>query len=72
MAARMLLKKKGVPYTDIALDKDPDLRREIEAKSGRRTVPMIFIGEQAIGGFDELDALEKSGELDEKLSAAHN
>ena len=68
-AARMLLKKKGLDYEDIVVSRDPALRREMEDKSGGgRSVPQIFIGDEHVGGYDELHALEKSGELDELLN----
>ena len=66
-AARMLLKKKGFDYDDILVSRDADRREEMIVRSGNRTVPQIFIGEQPIGGFDELYALEKNGELDRLL-----
>ena len=68
-AARMLLTKKGVAFTDISVAGDPALRAEMEARSGRFTVPQIFIDDSPIGGFDELYALDKSGELDKILAA---
>lgn len=67
-AARMLLKKKGVDYTDIVISRDDDARQEMERLSGRRTVPQIFIGGRSIGGFEELYTLERSGELDSLLA----
>lgn len=63
-AARMLLKKKGLTYNDIKVARDPEARREMERKSGRRSVPQIFIDGEPIGGFDELCALDESGVLD--------
>lgn len=66
-AAKMLLKKKQLAYDEISVSADADKRAEMEQRSGRRSVPQIFIDEQAIGGFDELHALEKSGELDRLL-----
>lgn len=63
-AARMLLKKKGLEYEDVSVSRDPELRREMERRSGRRSVPQIFIDGQPVGGFDELYALEQSGGLD--------
>ena len=68
-AARMLLTKKGIAFTDISVAGDPALRSEMEERSGRSTVPQIFIGDSPIGGFDELYALDKSGELDKILAA---
>jgi len=69
-AARMLLKRKGLAYNDILVSRDPDKHAEMIARSGNHSVPQIFIGEQAIGGFDELYALEQDGELDQLLGVA--
>ncbi len=65
--ARSLLDDKGVVYKDIAVDNDPRLRREMMARSGRTTVPQIWVGEQHIGGCDDLLLLERQGRLDEFL-----
>ena len=66
-AARMLLKKRGLPYDDILVSRDAGKREEMIARSGNQSVPQIFIGDQSIGGFDELYALERNGELDRLL-----
>ena len=66
-AARMLLKKRGLDYDDVLVSANEDNRQEMIARSGSDTVPQIFIGEQAIGGLDELCLLEKNGELDRLL-----
>jgi glutaredoxin 3 len=69
--AKNLLKKKGVEFTEISVDGDPALRQRMTERSGGgRTVPQIFIGGKAIGGSDELAALEGSGELDRLLRPA--
>jgi glutaredoxin 3 len=62
--ARSLLSKKGVQVREIDVDDDPRLREEMIARSGRRTVPQIFIGEKHVGGCDDLLALDERGELD--------
>lgn len=63
--AKNLLAKKGVPYEEIDVSQDPELRdKMIEKAGGRRTVPQIFIGDQHIGGFDDLHALNIAGKLD--------
>ena len=63
--ARALLERKGLTFREIKVDEDPAEREAMLARSGgRRTVPQIFIGEQHVGGFDELYALDKSGQLD--------
>jgi len=62
--ARSLLTKKGIQFREIDVDDDPQLREEMIARSGRRTVPQIFIGEKHVGGCDDLLALDGRGELD--------
>ncbi len=64
----MLLTKKAVEFEDIQVASDPALFAEMQEKSGRQTVPQIFIGDTHVGGFDELYALEQSGELDKLLA----
>jgi glutaredoxin 3 len=69
-AAKRLLTAKGAEYTEIDVMMDPARRQDMLAKSnGRRTVPQIFIDGRHIGGFDELNALDKAGELDPLLAA---
>jgi len=67
VAARMLLQKKGLEWKDVPVGGNYELRKEMEALSGGWTIPQILIDEQPIGGFDELYALDKSGELDKML-----
>ena len=67
-AARMLLTKKLVEFENISVTGDASLLEEMQQKSGRRSVPQIFIGDYHVGGFDELDALNRSGELDKLLA----
>jgi len=62
--ARGLMSGKGLTFEEINVDDDVKLREEMVARSGRRTVPQIFIGDRHIGGCDELFALDGSGELD--------
>jgi glutaredoxin 3 len=64
----MLLDHKGVSFNEISVDHDPTKRAEMMERSGRRTVPQIFIGEHHVGGCDDLFALERNGELDELLA----
>jgi glutaredoxin 3 len=63
-----LLKSKNVPFQEIDVTNDPAMRQEITRRSGQRTVPQIFIGEESIGGFMELKALSDRGELSTKLA----
>ena len=67
--AKSLLNKKGVTYQEIDVFMDDKARQEMLAKSGgARTVPQIFVGDVHVGGFDELYALDKAGELDPLLA----
>jgi glutaredoxin 3 len=66
--ARKLLEKKGVTYTEIDIESAPEKRAEMQARSGRRSVPQIFIGDTHVGGSDDLHALEAEGKLDAMLS----
>ena len=67
LAARMLLKKKGVDFEDISVSGDDGLRNKMEQLSGGRTVPQIFIDDKPIGGFDDMNKLDREGQLDEML-----
>ncbi len=67
-AARQLLDKKGADYELIDLTSQPEKRAEMESRSGRTSVPQIFVGDHHVGGFDDLNALERAGELDPLLS----
>ena len=67
--AKKLLTRKGVAFTEINVMMSPGKREEMVSRSGRRTVPQIFIGETHVGGFDELQALEQVGRLDSLLEA---
>ena len=66
--AKMLLDSKDVAYEEIHVDRDPARRAEMNERSGRRTVPQIFINGTGIGGCDELFALERDGRLDDLLA----
>jgi glutaredoxin 3 len=65
--ARELLNTKGVAFEEIDVDARPEARTEMMARSGRRTVPQIFIGETHVGGCDDLHELDASGRLDTLL-----
>ena len=67
--AKSLLKSKGIPFEEIDVTDDPELRAKMtELSGGRRTVPEIFIDGKIVGGYDELRALEDAGELDQMLA----
>jgi glutaredoxin 3 len=65
--ARKLFGRKNVAFDEIDLDSAPEKRAEMQQKSGRRTVPQIFIGDTHVGGSDDLLALEDAGKLDALL-----
>jgi glutaredoxin 3 len=69
MQATRLLDSKGVEYHRIEVDRNYELRREMELRTGARTVPQILIDGHPIGGYDVLSALDRSGELDGLLFA---
>jgi len=70
MMAERLLKSKGIENIEkIRIDLDPEQRDIMMQKTGRRTVPHIYIGDTHVGGFDDLSALDRSGGLDPLLQA---
>lgn len=67
--AEQLLQRKGVTEIEkIRVDLQPELRAEMIEKTGRRTVPQIYIDDRHIGGYDELATLDRAGQLDELLA----
>jgi glutaredoxin 3 len=66
--AKKLLAAKGQVWTEIDVEQDPAQLEEMVRRSGRRSVPQIFVGERHVGGFDDLAALERAGELDALLA----
>ncbi len=67
--ARVLLQTKGVELEELVIDGNPELRNEMIDRTGRHTVPQIFIGGLHVGGSDELGELERMGKLDALLAA---
>ena len=68
-SAERLLLAKGAQIDKVRVDLEPERRAEMQKKSGRRTVPQIWIGERHVGGCDDLYALEREGKLDPLLKA---
>jgi len=66
--AKQLLNAKGVEFEEIVVDGKPDVRQAMAEKAGRTSVPQIWIGEQHVGGCDDLFALEKAGKLEAMLA----
>ncbi|WP_455923089.1 glutaredoxin 3 [Pseudomonas putida] len=69
MRAKSLLESKGVAFEEIRVDGQPQVRAAMAQKAGRTSVPQIWIGEQHVGGCDDLYALERAGKLDALLQA---
>jgi len=65
LRAKRLLEARGIPFEEVDVGGDDALREEIMQRTGRRTVPQIFIDERSIGGFEELAALDAAGKLAE-------
>lgn len=68
MAERLLV-AKGVEIEKVRIDLEPARRAEMMEKTGRRTVPQIYVGETHVGGYDELAALDRAGKLDPLLQS---
>ena len=66
--AKDLLAKKKISFQEVDVTHNDAKRDELEEKTGWMTVPMIFIGDEFVGGYDDLYALEKAGKLDAKLA----
>jgi glutaredoxin 3 len=65
--AKDLLRRKGVPFTEVDVEEVPGAREEMERRSGRITVPQVFAGDRHLGGCDDLHRLDARGELDALL-----
>ncbi len=71
LMAERLLKSKGVTDIEkVRVDLDPPRRQEMMERTGRRTVPQIYVGERHVGGYDDLAALDRAGGLEPLLSAS--
>ena len=69
MMAERLLVSKGVEIEKVRIDLEPGRRAEMMEKTGRRTVPQIYVGETHVGGYDDLAALDRAGKLDPLLQS---
>lgn len=67
--AKRILSEQGVSFTEHDVTDDPERRRWLVDMTGRRTVPQIFFGDEAMGGCDDLEAIVRSGHLKERLAA---
>ena len=68
--ARQLFTGKGVAFTEIDIEATPGAREEMRSRSGRTSVPQIFVGDRHLGGYDDTQALDDQGKLDPLLAAA--
>ena len=68
-AAKRMLKQNGISFDEIRVDKQPELKHEMISRSGRFTVPQIFINEYHVGGYDDLMEHNRSGKLSNLLNA---
>ena len=69
--AKRLLDRKGVAYENIDVSYDREMRAKLAQTTGRTSVPQIFINGQGIGGYDDMNALDRRGELDPLLQQPH-
>lgn len=67
--AKRLLDKRGIPYEEINLSRDPDGRTQLVAKTGMYSFPQVLVGDELIGGYTETAAADKSGRLQALLAA---
>jgi glutaredoxin 3 len=58
-----LLDRRGIAYTEVSVEDRPGLREELLARSGRRTLPQVYVGSRYVGGADELAAMDRGGDL---------
>lgn len=68
-SAKALLKGKNIPFEEVNLENKPDELQALKARTGWRTVPQIFIGDELVGGFTELQALDRAGTLEARVRA---
>jgi glutaredoxin 3 len=66
--AKALLERRGVDYAEVNLTKDPDGRAELVARTGMMTFPQIVVGEQVVGGFEDLAEADRDGRLSALLA----
>jgi glutaredoxin 3 len=69
VAAKRFLDSKGVAYTEVLIDADPERRLEMRQRTRRTSVPQIFVGDTHVGGYDDLVALDRGGGLQPLLDA---
>jgi len=68
---RTLLERRGIAFTEVSVEDHPDLREKLLARSGRRTLPQVYVGERYVGGAAELAALDRTGDLLKLIQVRH-
>ena len=63
LRVKSLMERRGIPFIEVSVEDHPGLREQLLAKSGRRTLPQVYVGERYVGGADEMTALDQRGEL---------
>lgn len=64
-----LLERRGIRHREVSVEDHPELREKLLARSGRRTLPQVYVGERFVGGADEVAALDRSGKLSQLLQS---
>ena len=72
LRVKALLERQGVAFTEVNAEDHPGLREKLLEKSGRRTLPQVYVGERFVGGADEIMALHQRGELLQQLQEVRN
>lgn len=67
LRVKTLLERQGIPFTEVHAEDHPGLREKLLEKSGRRTLPQVYVGERFVGGADEIMALHQRGELLQRI-----
>ncbi|MBX3702159.1 MAG: glutathione S-transferase N-terminal domain-containing protein [Steroidobacteraceae bacterium] len=66
---KSLLERRGIPYAEVSVEDHAGLREELLARSGRRTLPQVFVGDRFVGGADEIAAMDRDGGLSRFLQS---
>jgi len=72
LRVKTLLERQGIGFTEVNVEDQPGLREKLLEKSGRRTLPQVYVGERFVGGADEIMALHQRGELLHRLQEVRN
>jgi len=70
MAAKQFLRSRGLDWTEIRIDQDPDARTRMMETTGRTSVPQIFVGDTHVGGYDDMMALHRDGKFESLVAGA--